>query len=172
MLSLDYSDIKRILCELVLIVALGVVVGLSANVGLLQRVLSGQGVPLLSESETAERNDSYPEPVSLQQTKQLIADKAALIVDARIGELYEQGHLPHAVSLPLSEADRRLPELQAEVAPDRPILVYCNGYGCPDSFDLAMKLIAAGYRRVLVFEGGFPEWRDAGLPIEVTESGP
>ena len=45
------------------------------------------------------------------------------------------------------------------------LVVYCSGYGCPDSFDLAMRLLAAGYRDVLVFEGGFPAWQDAGLPV-------
>jgi rhodanese-related sulfurtransferase len=45
------------------------------------------------------------------------------------------------------------------------LVIYCNGYGCPDSFDLGLRLIEAGYRDVRVFEGGLPEWRDAGLPV-------
>ncbi len=165
MFRLDYSDLRHILCEMLLIVALGVVVGLSANIGLLQRVISGQGAP----PAVSGRNDAatrYPEPADLDQARRAVADRTTLVIDARIGELYRDGHLPGAVSLPLAKADRRLPRLQDSVPPDRPLLVYCSGYGCPDSFDLAMKLLAAGYRRVMVFEGGFPEWRDAGLPVE------
>jgi rhodanese-related sulfurtransferase len=52
------------------------------------------------------------------------------------------------------------------VPEDRPLITYCNGYGCPDSYDLAVLLLEAGYRRVWVFEGGFPAWRDAGLPAK------
>jgi 3-mercaptopyruvate sulfurtransferase SseA len=29
-----------------------------------------------------------------------------------------------------------------------------------------MLLLRAGYRDVRVFEGGLPQWRDAGLPVE------
>jgi 3-mercaptopyruvate sulfurtransferase SseA len=46
------------------------------------------------------------------------------------------------------------------------LVLYCSGYGCPDSFDLGIILLAEGYRDVRVFEGGFPEWADAGLPVE------
>jgi 3-mercaptopyruvate sulfurtransferase SseA len=31
--------------------------------------------------------------------------------------------------------------------------------------DLGSRLLEAGYRKVFVFLGGYPEWRDAGYPI-------
>jgi rhodanese-related sulfurtransferase len=31
--------------------------------------------------------------------------------------------------------------------------------------DLAKLLMQAGYTAVYVYEGGFPEWRDAGYPV-------
>jgi len=46
------------------------------------------------------------------------------------------------------------------------LMLYCSGFGCPDSFDLGERLLAEGYLDVRVYEGGFPEWRDAGLPVE------
>lgn len=46
------------------------------------------------------------------------------------------------------------------------LVVYCNGYGCPDSRETAEKLLSAGFGRVFVYEGGFPEWKEAGLPTE------
>ncbi|RMF42942.1 MAG: rhodanese-like domain-containing protein [Deltaproteobacteria bacterium] len=160
----DYSDLKRILLEVLLIVALGVVIGLSSNARLLYRVWTGQGAgpatPATTTTETA-----IPEPVMLDQARELIRTKQAVIIDARIRELYLDGHLPGAISLPLEEADTGIGELAAGTGPDRPLLVYCNGYGCPDSFDLAKRLLESGWKRVMVFEGGFPEWHDAGLPV-------
>ena len=52
-----------------------------------------------------------------------------------------------------------------EVPRPRTIIAYCSGYGCPDSFDLGVQLLAEGYLDVRVFEGGLPEWRDADLPV-------
>ncbi len=59
-----------------------------------------------------------------------------------------------------------MPEFQRTIPAGRTLITFCSGYGCPDSFDLAVLLQQAGYRDVRVFEGGFPQWRDAGLPVE------
>ena len=61
--------------------------------------------------------------------------------------------------------DAFLPDFLARVAKDQVIITYCSGFGCPDSFDLGVLLIELGYQDVRVFEGGYPEWRDAGLPV-------
>ena len=89
----------------------------------------------------------------------------ALIVDARSPELFALSHIEGAVSLPMVEIESELPGFIERIARDRPVITYCSGFGCPDSFDLAVRLLAEGYLDVRVFEGGYPEWRDAGLPI-------
>ena len=44
-------------------------------------------------------------------------------------------------------------------------IIYCNGYECSLSLDLADYLYNEKlFEKVLVFEGGWPEWRDAGYP--------
>ncbi|NIQ96508.1 MAG: rhodanese-like domain-containing protein, partial [Desulfuromonadales bacterium] len=89
----------------------------------------------------------------------------AILVDARLPEFYAEGHLPGAVSLPFAEAESRLAAFR-EQYPGQSLIVYCSGYGCSDSFDLAVLLLANGYHDVMVYEGGYPEWRDAGLEVE------
>jgi rhodanese-related sulfurtransferase len=69
------------------------------------------------------------------------------------------------LSLPLVDIDAFLPDFLARAAKDQVIITYCSGFGCPDSFDLGVLLIELGYQDVRVFEGGYPEWRDAGLPV-------
>ena len=88
------------------------------------------------------------------------------MIDARADEIYAEGHLPKAISLPLGEVDDLLKAFKRNVAREATLIIYCSGFGCPDSFDLGMRLIEEGYEDVRVYEGGFPEWRDAGLPVE------
>lgn len=160
----DYSDLKRILLEALLIVALGVVIGLSANARLLYQVWTGQGsAPAVTAPE--DTGSAVPEPVMLDQVRELVESRGALIIDARIRELYLDGHLPGAISLPLEDAEAGIRALAAKIGPDRPLLVYCNGYGCPDSFELGKRLLQHGWKKVMVYEGGYPEWQDAGLPV-------
>lgn len=155
-------DFRRILLEAAVIVLLGAVLGLSFNGRLLMNVFSGRLAQPPVETGT---RPLYPSPVELVEVRELLAAGAAL-VDARALELYADGHLPGALSLPLAEMDAQLETFRRTVPLDRVIITYCNGYGCPDSFDQGVRLLAAGWQDVRVFEGGYPEWRDAGLPTE------
>jgi len=155
-------DLRRHLLEALVIVALGAVIGLSVNYRLISALLEG-GLAPQSPAQTA---GDYPTPITLSQLQEALAAGRVVAVDARAVDSYAEGHLPGALSLPLGEAEERLEAFRSRVPLATALAIYCNGYGCPDSFDLAMKLIAAGYGSVAVFEGGFPEWRDAGLPVE------
>ena len=157
------AETRRILLEAVVIFVLGVVLGLSFNYRVVMNAFSGKpATPVATESPVA---DQFPHPVELEEVRRLF-DEGAKPVDARARELYLEGHLPSAISLPLEEA-RPLPDSFREAIPaDSVLILYCSGYGCPDSFDLGIILLAEGYRDVRVFEGGFPEWKDAGLPVE------
>ena len=156
------AETRRILLEAAVIVLLGVVLGLSFNGRLLLNVFSGR-LPQLQEE--AEPRALYPVPVDLAGVRELTA-AGAVLVDARAAELYADGHLPGARSLPMGEMDEQLEAFRQTVPTDAVIITYCNGYGCPDSFDQGVRLLEAGWRDVRVFEGGYPEWRDAGLPVE------
>lgn len=155
------AETRRILLEASVIVLLGVVLGLSFNGRLLLNVFSGRP----PQPADAQPGTLYPVPVPLAEVRELAAE-GAVLVDARAAELYAEGHLPGARSLPLAEMDEQLAAFRQTVPADAVVITYCNGYGCPDSFDQGVRLLQSGWRDVRVFEGGYPEWRDAGLPLE------
>lgn len=157
----DYSDLKRVIVEATIIVCFGITVGLAFNYQLIINAFEGKVItsPVI-ESATA---DLLPVPVSLAEVQEL--SQRSILIDARITELYAEGHLPNAVSLPLSDMEQQLAAF-VEQYPERSLIIYCSGYGCSDSFDLALLLLENGYHDVMVYEGGFPEWRDSGLPVE------
>ena len=156
------KPLQRTLSEAVLIALLGLLAGLAINHRLVLDAFAGRLAASASVATTA--NMALPQPVLLAEVRELAAT-GALLVDARDAALYADGHLPAAVSLPLAEVDAVLESFRQQVAAARTLILYCNGYGCQDSFDLALRLMNEGYRDVRVFEGGFPEWRDAGLPV-------
>lgn len=157
------SELRRILLEAIVLAAIGCLVGLSLNYRLVIDAFTGQLAP--PRVETAQVIETrLPMPVMLQEIESLVAD-GALLVDARSPELYREGHLPKAVSLPMVDIEEVLPAFREQVSVETTLVAYCSGYGCPDSFDLGMRLIDEGYQDVRVFEGGLPEWQDAGLPV-------
>jgi rhodanese-related sulfurtransferase len=159
-----FDDMKRIGLEACVLIAFGTLFGLTLNHQLVMDAFSGRLVPPPRQTVQQPMPVALPVPVLIGEVRQLMAS-GALLVDARSPELYATGHIEGAVSLPLVEIDTGLPKFLEHLAKDRSIITYCSGFGCPDSFDLGVLLIEAGCRDVRVFEGGFPEWRDAGLPV-------
>ena len=45
------------------------------------------------------------------------------------------------------------------------IVTFCNGFKCEESDHLAKKLMADGYTKVMVYKGGYPEWKKEKLPL-------
>jgi rhodanese-related sulfurtransferase len=106
-----------------------------------------------------------PLKLELATLRKLYAANAALVIDAREAPDYADGHISGALSLPYNDAMAE-PERVKKLDPaGRPIVIYCSGGDCELSMDLAKLMVEAGKRRVLVYEGGFPEWQGAGLPV-------
>ena len=103
------------------------------------------------------------EPVSRSELLDRLRAGAATVLDVRPEDEFEQGHLPGALNIPLSQLERRL----AELPPDREIVAYCRGQWCVLSFEAVAALRQHGYQARRL-EDGFPEWKVAGLPIRTS----
>jgi rhodanese-related sulfurtransferase len=104
-------------------------------------------------------------------TKTLFDTGGALFVDARDASDYEAGHIPGAVRLTRDDVFGEPERMKKLLERGKPIVTYCSGGECEASLDLARALVDVGYRKVLVFAGGFPEWTGAGYPVERGSAG-
>ena len=101
------------------------------------------------------------EPVSREDMISRLRDGLVTVLDVRPEDEYALGHLPGALSIPLSKLEDRLGEVPA----DREVIAYCRGPYCVLSFEAVAALRAKGYL-VRRLEDGYPEWKAAGLPVE------
>ena len=101
------------------------------------------------------------EPVSRSELLAHAAHGDVTIVDVRPPEEFAAGHLPGAVNVPLAELEAR----RGKLPRGREIVAYCRGPYCVLAFEAVARLRADGHaaRRL---EGGYPEWKSAGLPVE------
>lgn len=116
-------------------------------------------LPFIPESDK-------PIQVQLPTVTRFFAAHAALFVDARDATEFEAGHIPGAIRLTGPEANTEPERMKALPVQGRPIICYCEGGACEASLDLAKVLIEAGHKKVLVYMGGYPEWAQAGQPVE------
>lgn len=90
-----------------------------------------------------------------------------VFVDARSHEHYVEGHIPRAISLPIGEAESKITEFMTRYPQDLKLVVYCTGFDCYDSHDLAAILRRYGYHNLYVYSGGYDDW--VGHQREVTK---
>jgi rhodanese-related sulfurtransferase len=114
--------------------------------------------------------DSTPEAVDGATTVDAAAakdlfDQEAAFVDLRKENMWNAGRVPGAIWLDFKEAFSR-EALEAEVGKDEALVFYCSGVRCPRSAKAATQALSWGYDKVYYFRGGYPDWKNAGLPIE------
>jgi len=106
-----------------------------------------------------------PIKLELASLKKLYDAVAVLVVDARDANEYADGHIAGAINLPYNDASGDPSRIERLGEAGRPIAVYCSGGTCELSMDLAKLMLEHGRKRVLVYEGGYPEWQAAGYPV-------
>jgi rhodanese-related sulfurtransferase len=164
MMQRGKSSSIRLAAEMALIVLAATAIGIAWNHRLLYNAWTGRAPAAGHSAPAASALLDIPLPLGLMQAKELYDRNEALFVDARDFRSFSSGHIQKAVSLPAGTSDIRIPIFIDSVPLATTLVVYCNGYDCRDSRDLGTKLLKAGYRKVYVFEGGWPEWHDAGFP--------
>lgn len=103
------------------------------------------------------------EPISREELQRRAHRGEVIVLDVRPVEEYDAGHIPGAISLPLSELTERL----SDVPREHPVVAYCRGPYCVLSVEAVVRLRDAGFDAVRLVDG-LPEWRDAGLEVETT----
>jgi rhodanese-related sulfurtransferase/biotin operon repressor len=84
------------------------------------------------------------------------------VLDVRPPEEFAAGHVPGAINIPIHELEKRIRELPKR----REVVAYCRGPYCLMSYDAVSVLRKKGLRARRL-EAGMPEWRAAGMPVEL-----
>jgi rhodanese-related sulfurtransferase len=105
------------------------------------------------------------EPVARDELVRRLQDGHVLVLDVRPEGEYAAGHIPGAVSMPHDQLAARL----AELPQGADIVAYCRGRYCVFAPDAVRLLRARGFS-ARPLEGGLPDWRHAGLPVNTGAS--
>jgi rhodanese-related sulfurtransferase/DNA-binding transcriptional ArsR family regulator len=106
------------------------------------------------------------EPLPAEELLERARQGLVTVLDVRPPEEYATGHLPGAINVPLAELERCL----GKCPPDKEVIAYCRGPYCVLAYEAVARLRAKGFKARRL-EKGYPEWKTAGLPVEVEDSG-
>lgn len=151
--------LKKLIAQVVLILGLSLIIGISANLSLIEKYRQGDfSLSFLS-------NEDFPsiQFVGIFEAEDLFAGGNAVFLDSRTEEKYLEGHVLGAINIPF-ESGERIVEEQIAFPREKTLIVYCDGNECQSSVLLAKALAKYGFEDIRVFFGGWVEWVAAGLP--------
>lgn len=117
----------------------------------IQQVLASNGM-----------DDKEFEPVTRTELLSRVMGSDVVVLDVRPVEEYVAGHIPGALSVPLTKLKAYLDELN----PTTEIVAYCRGPYCLLAPEAVSFLRRSGFKARRL-EDGMPEWRQASLPVAV-----
>jgi PQQ-dependent catabolism-associated CXXCW motif protein len=142
--------------------------------------LTDFGVPSKSELET---NVGSPTPLAIpigvrvttEDVVRLLGNNRATAIDVLVtphpqtlpGALYmPQGGQPGSFFDATQQQFAQ--QLSALTGGDttRPLLFFCQGANCWESYNAALRANAAGYSQIYWYRGGLAAWQEAGLPMQ------
>nr|MCU0974287.1 rhodanese-like domain-containing protein [Burkholderiales bacterium] len=109
-----------------------------------------------------------------------LIEKGVPVYDVRVREEYDTAHVPGAISVPYNESSAK--EVDFDASEDKfaldklpkdknaAFMMYCDGTICWKSYKSAVMAINAGWKNVIWFRGGFPEWKEAGMAVETKKN--
>jgi rhodanese-related sulfurtransferase len=158
----------RVIWQMGGILLLGSLLGLSVN------LLRSGSLPLIqnwsSEAQLSlDNGDSFA--ISLDEAEALYCSLEAVFLDARSRELYNEGHIQGALSLPWDEYEKYHSSIMQGLPLATNVIVYCDGVSCGLSKELALALLDKGYTNVRVLVNGWSLWLNRKLPIEALIGG-
>jgi rhodanese-related sulfurtransferase/DNA-binding transcriptional ArsR family regulator len=98
--------------------------------------------------------DNSLSPISFEDLGEKLNQESVSLLDVRPFEEYKHGHLPQALSIPISELEDRLDLLPK----DKEIVAYCRGPYCVYATEAVEFLNSRGYRATLL-DAGINEWK-------------
>ena len=125
-------------------------------------------IPLKKVVDIAQLNNNTSQPqireIGIDVAERLFSD-SVLFVDARAKEHYIEGHIPNSICN--DDFNSLVFQVEYLAGYDSGFVVYCSDDDCGSSEDLAYQLQDQGFTNIYVFKGGWKQWMENNLPIEL-----
>lgn len=139
------------------------IVACSAALGVGFNLVSPKGIPLLTPPKPVRPPEEF---VTLEQARETWSSGVGFFLDARAPDDFAAGHIANALNLPADHFEQHYGEIAPLLAPDTPLILYCDGVECELSHRLKDKLAQMGHTNAKILHNGWTVWRNAGLATE------
>lgn len=110
--------------------------------------------------------DEFSTITADELNEKLDSENDFLLIDTLGDASYRRAHLPQAVSISAKEDNFVDRVEQAVTDKNQEVIVYCGSFDCGLSPQAAQRLVDAGFKNVVDYEGGLKDWAESGYELE------
>lgn len=164
----DPSRARRGFSRSVLLPAFGLALA-SLLLGTASNLVSPRRIPWVEDWSQYIESKALREGITLVTTPQAVdyfRRGTHVFLDARHEADYQKARIPGAFSLPFDAMEEKAGDVQLLLSPSQPVVTYCSGKNCDESFLLTVELRKQGFTNVVLYAGGMDAWIASGHPAE------
>lgn len=115
-----------------------------------------------------EISEAKAQGINVVNTKKAKAlyDQNALFFDAREKRHYANEHIKGAYPVYFDESKAQYIALQLPSDKKQPLVFYCYGESCANSYEAALSVRKLGYQNINWLLNGYAKWKTAGYPVQ------
>lgn len=102
---------------------------------------------------------SFIPKVTLGKMQPIVARNNTIIMNARLKNDYDAGHIVQAVNLPINCSMEEYTQIISSLPKNKQIVLYCQSAGCKFAEKMAIRLKDNGFRNLAIIKGGWVEWQ-------------
>lgn len=112
-------------------------------------------------------SEAKAQGINVVNTKKAKAlyDQNALFFDAREKRHYAKEHIKGAYPVTFDESKAQYVALQLPLDKQQPLVFYCYGESCANSYEAALSVRKLGYKNINWLLNGYAKWKTAGYPV-------
>lgn len=113
-------------------------------------------------------NEAKAQGINVVNTKKAKAlyDQNALFFDAREKRHYAKEHIKGAYPVYFDESKAQYVALQLPSDKKQPLVFYCYGESCANSYEAALSVRKLGYKNINWLLNGYAKWKTVGYPVQ------
>jgi rhodanese-related sulfurtransferase len=126
-----------------------------------------QNTPAPMQSQQTEQQQlSAARRIDRAEAQKLVKAGKAVFVDVRSKGSFDKGHLPGAISMPLSMMRANMLQAIRQIPPGKMVITYC---ACVEEHTAAIAVLdmnRTGFKNAAALKGGWNEWLAAKQAVE------
>lgn len=144
------------------LIQLAILLNISISWSMIFNLISYHGILCNSQGvETVQKSqaDTFLNKIKLSDLENDIKNSDTILIDARMQQDFNRGHIMNAVNIPITVSEKMFMEKIKGIDKESKIIVYCQSNMCSYASSIARKFTSTGFNNIYIYKDGWIGWK-------------